>query len=138
MWISKIISVLMEFPCTILLVPIVTINNAWCIILVALGLDTLIGQITYFCAYKQTLLALINSKLFDDAHKLESNNKTKPFYEFHQKIFRHNNFTPYFPPIIVAYSKHNDQTYKYTNFPSYDYTIVAIRQMPVYTHKINL
>ena len=126
MWISKIISVLMEFPCTILLVPIVTKNNAWCIILVALGLDTLIGQITYFCAYKQTLLALINSKLFDDAHKLESNNKTKPFYEFHQKIFRHNNFTPYFPPIIVAYSKHNDQTYKYTNFPSYDYTIVAI------------
>mgnify|MGYP003295057043 CR=1 FL=1 len=26
----------------------------------------------------------------------------------------------------MVYSKHNDQTYKYTNFPSYDYTIVAI------------
>lgn len=94
-------------------------------------------QITYFCAYKQTLLALINSKLFDDAHKLKSNNKTKPFYEFHQKIFRHNNFTPYFPPIIVAYSKHNDQTYKYTNFPSYDYTIVAIPENTDLSYPMN-
>ena len=85
----------MEFPCTILLAPIITQNNAWSIILVALVLDILIGQITYFCAYRQTLLALLNSKLFDDVHKLESNNKTKPFYEFHQKIFRYNNFMVY-------------------------------------------
>ena len=44
MGISKIISVFMEFPCTILLVSIVTKNNAWCIILVTLGLDILIGK----------------------------------------------------------------------------------------------
>lgn len=137
MWVSKIISVLMEFPCAILSIPIVIKDNAWCIILVALSLDILIGQITYLCAYRHTLLALINSKLFNEVHKLENNDKTKPFYEFHQKVFRVNNFTPYHPPIIVTYSKYNDEIHKYTNFPSYDYTIVVIPENTDLSYPMN-
>lgn len=123
--IVSFIARIIEFPCTLASSSLLITDNRFIVYFpIALFIDILIGQICYLFATINTYKKLVNAKIFDSTYKIDIYDDANEYKQFHEKLFRANNITPYFPPLIITYHKVGVINKKCTCFPSYDDVVV--------------